>query len=330
MKTTFYSVAPYEKPFIEKGHKAGLDINCQKEKLTEASVSLAQNSEAVSIFANDTASAKVLELLKEAGVKYITTRTMGVDHIDIEKARELGMKVASVPHYSPHSVAEHSVALMLTLNRNLTPAQSKVRDYNFLLDGLVGFDMNNKTVGMIGAGEIGAVSARILNGFGCKLLIFDLKKDEALIQKYDAEYVDINELCKRSDIITIHAPLTDDTKHLIDKEKISLMREGVMIINTARGPICKTTDMIEGLKSGKIGSFGMDVYEYEKGLFFEDHSSEIMKDDLFVRLVGFKNVIITAHQAFLTHEALRDNINTTLQNLRSWSEGETAKNEVKS
>jgi D-lactate dehydrogenase len=328
MKTTFYSMAPYEQPFIDNGNKEGLEIICQREQLTEETVSLAQNSEAIAIFANDTVSAKVLESLKDAGIKYITTRTMGVDHIDIEKAGELGIHIAHVPHYSPHSVAEHSVALMLALNRNLIPAHTKVRDYDFLLNGLVGFDMYDKTVGMIGAGEIGAVSAKILHGFGCRLLIFDVKKDEELIKNYDAEYVDIDELCKRSDIITIHAPLTEDTKHLIAKEKIDRMRDGVMIINTARGPICKTDDMIEGLKSGKIGSFGMDVYEYEKGLFFEDHSSEIMKDDLFVRLMGFKNVLITAHQAFLTREALRDNINTTLDNLRSWSEGKTPENEI--
>jgi D-lactate dehydrogenase len=328
MKTTIFSISPYEKPFLEKGNQDGLQLTYEKERLNEDNTHLAEGSEAVSIFASDKASAKILEKLKEIGVRYIATRTMGIDHIDTEKAKELDIKVAHVPHYSPHSVAEHSIALMLALNRNLIPAHYKVKDYNFLLDGLVGFDMNNKTVGMIGAGEIGGVSARILHGFGCKLLIYDIEKNKELIEKYDARYVDMEELCSNSDIITIHAPLTEDTKHLINKEKIDLMKDGVMIINTARGAICKTEDLIDGLKNGKIGSLGMDVYEYEKGLFFEDHSCEIMKDDLFVRLMGFKNVLITSHQAFLTNEALKENMETTLGNLRNWAKGKKAEHEV--
>jgi D-lactate dehydrogenase len=253
---------------------------------------------------------------------------MGVDHIDIDKAKEAGIRVANVPHYSPHSVAEHSVALMLALNRHLIPAHYKARDYNFLLDGLVGFDMNNKTIGIIGAGEIGSVSARILHGFGCKLLIYDVEENEELTKKYDAKYVDMDYLCSNSDIITIHAPLTEDTKHLINKDSIDKMKDGVMIINTGRGGVCKTEDLIEGLKNEKIGSLGIDVYEYEKGLFFEDHSREVIKDDLFVRLMGFKNVLITAHQAFLTREALQENIDTTLATLRKWSNGDNSENEV--
>jgi D-lactate dehydrogenase len=328
MKTTIFSISPYEKPFLEKGNQDGLELIYEKERLTEDTTHLAEGSEAISIFASDKASAEVLEKLKELGVKYIATRTMGIDHIDIEKAKELGIKIAHVPHYSPHSVAEHSVALMMALNRNLIPAHYKAMDYNFLLDGLVGFDMNNKTVGMIGAGEIGSVSAQILYGFGCNLLIYDIEKNEELIQKYDARYVNLEELCSNSDIITIHAPLTEDTEHLINKEKIDMMKDGVMIINTARGAICKTEDLIEGLKNGKIGSLGMDVYEYEKGLFFKDHSCEIMKDDLFIRLMGFKNVLITAHQAFLTREALKENMDTTLANLRRWASGKEAEHQV--
>ncbi len=328
MKTKIFSISPYEKPFLEQGNHEGLQLTYEKERLNENTTQLAEGYEAVSIFASDKAPADVLEKLSELGVKYIATRTMGLDHIDTEKAKELGMKVAHVPHYSPHSVAEHSIALMMALNRNLIPAHYKAMDYNFLLDGLMGFDMNNKTVGMIGAGEIGSVSAKILHGFGCNLLVFDIKKNEELIEKYDARYVDIEELCSNSDIITIHAPLTDDTEHLINKEKIDMMKDGVMIINTARGAICKTEDLIEGLKNEKIGSLGMDVYEHEKGLFFEDHSCEIMKDDFFVRLLGFKNVLITAHQAFLTREALKENMETTLGNLRNWAIGEKADHEV--
>lgn len=328
MKTTIFSIATYEKPFLEQGNQDGLELIFEKEKLHADTAGLAKGSEAVSIFASDEVPAPVLEKLKEIGVKYIATRTTGIDHIDTDKAKELDIKVAHVPSYSPHSVAEHSIALMLALNRNLITAHSKVKDYNFLLDGLVGFDMNNKTVGMIGAGEIGSVSAKILNGFGCKLLIFDIDVNEDLVGKYGAEYVDIDELCRKSDIITIHAPYTEDTEYLINKEKVDMMKDGVMIINTARGAICKTEDLIEGLKNEKIGSLGIDVYEYEKGLFFEDHSCEIMKDDLFVRLMGFKNVLVTAHQAFLTREALKENIDTTLANLRKWAKGENADYEV--
>ncbi|MFW5725749.1 MAG: 2-hydroxyacid dehydrogenase [Bacteroidota bacterium] len=328
MKTTIFSISPYEKPLLEQGDQQGLELIYKKERLGEDTTDLAKGSEAVSIFASDKAPAEVLEKLKDLGVKYIATRSMGIDHIDTDKAHELGIKVAHVPHYSPHSVAEHSIALMLALNRNLIQSHHKVRDYNFLLDGLVGFDMNNKTVGMVGAGEIGSVSARILNGFGCNLLVYDVEKNDELIEKYNARYVDMDELCSGSDIITIHAPLTKETEHLVDKKKIDRMKDGVMIINTARGAICKTEDIIEGLKEGKIGSLGMDVYEHEKGLYFEDHSNDVMRDDLFVRLMGFKNVLITAHQAFLTYEALKENMETTLANLRNWARGEDAEHQV--
>ncbi len=328
MKTLVYSISPFEKPLLDAGKDKDIELQYQQERLTKETASLAKGHDAVSIFSSDKASAEVLQALKDAGVKYLSTRTMGVDHIDIDKAKELDLKVANVPHYSPYSVAEHSIALMLALNRQLIRANTKVRNFNFLLNDLVGFDMNGKTVGLVGAGEIGAVSAKILNGLGCKLMIFDIKENQDLIDKYDAKYVDIDKLCKKSDIISIHAPLTDDTKHLIDKEKIDLMKEGVMIINTARGPICKTEALIDGLKSGKIGYLGMDVYEYEKGLFFENHSNDIIQDDLFIRLMGFKNVLITAHQAFLTREAIKEDMDNTLKNLKSWANNQTPENEL--
>lgn len=328
MKITVYSISPYEKPYLEAGNNGEFNIDYLKESLSKETTPLVNGSEGVVIFANDDASAEVLEALKGQGIKYIATRTMGVDHIDTGKAKELGLKVANVPHYSPYSVAEHSVALMLALNRRLIQANKKITDHDFRLNGLVGFDMNNKTVGILGAGEIGAISAKILYGLGCKLLIYDIEENKELIEKYKAEYVKIDQLCKRSDIITIHAPLTKETRHLIKKEKIELMKDGVMIINVARGAICKTEDILEGLKNGKIGYFGMDVYEHEQGLFFEDHSCDIIQDDLFIRLQGFKNVLITAHQAFLTREALKENMETTLENLRIWKKGGTSKNEI--
>ncbi len=327
MKTTVYNISPYEIPFLEEANNGKFQLSYQKEKLSNETVSLAKGSEAIVIFANDDASAEVLEALKEEGIKYIATRTMGVDHIDIDKAKELGIRVANVPHYSPHSVAEHTIALMLTLNRKLIQANRKIRDYNFRLDGLVGFDMHGKTVGILGAGEIGAVSARILHGFGCNILIYDVQKNEELIERYDVRYVELDELCRNSDIITIHAPLTEDTRHIINRETIKKMKNKVMLINAARGGIVKTEDVLEALKSGKIGHFGMDVYEYEKGLFFEDHSSDIIEDELFLQLMSLKNVMITAHQAFLTHEALKEDIQTTISNLAAWSHGEETENE---
>jgi len=328
MKATVYSISPYEKPYFDtNGEKGGISFFLHKKPLTETSVSLAEGSDAVVVFANDLVKAGVLEKLHELGIKFIATRSMGMDHIDLEKAKELGIKVANVPHYSPHSVAEHSVALMLSLNRRLNLANQKVREHDFELDGLVGFDMHGKTVGLLGAGEIGEVSVKILTGFGCKILIYDLEENKELIDKYQVKYESIEEVCKKSDIISIHAPLTKETKHLIDKEKISWMKKGVMLINTARGAICKTEALINGLKEGKIGYLGMDVYEHEKGLFFENHSNDIIQDDLFIRLLGFKNVLITAHQAFLTREAIKENMETTIQNLKDWAAGEKARHE---
>ncbi len=327
MKTTVYSTSPYERPLLEEENTSGLRLNLREESLKKDTVRLAEGSEAISVFTNDEVSAEVLQNLHENGVKYITTRTMGVDHIDMDKAKEFGIRVANVPHYSPHSVAEHTIALMLALNRKLIPASRKIRDYNFTLSGLVGFDMNGKTVGILGAGEIGAVSAKILHGFGCNIMIYDVEKNEELIKRYDANYVELDELCRKADIITIHAPLTDDTRHMINRETIGKMKDNVMIINAARGGIVNTEDVLKGLKSGKIGHFGMDVYEHEKGLFFEDHFTDIIQDDLFIRLLGHKNVIITAHQAFLTREALKENIHTTIENLQAWAKGEQAANE---
>lgn len=328
MEITVFSTTPYERPFLEAQNDNGFTINYQEESLNKETASLAQGSEAVVIFTNDHASAEVLEVLKGKGIKYVATRTMGVDHIDTEKAKELGIKVANVPHYSPFAVAEHSIGLMLALNRKLIIANRKVSDHDFRLNGLMGFDMNDKTVGILGAGEIGTVSAKILHGLGCKLLVYDIKENKELIEKYGAQYVTVDELCRNSDIITIHAPLTKETKHLINRDKINIMKKGVMIVNVARGAICKTEDLIEGLKNGQIGYLGLDVYEHEKDLFFEDHSSDIIKDDLFIRLQSFKNVLITAHQAFLTREALKEDIDATINNLKAWANGKKAENEV--
>lgn len=328
MEVTIYSTAAYEKPYFEQAGNSQLKIRYLKESLSEETASLARGSEAVVIFTNDNASAGVLEAMKEAGVKYLVTRSMGIDHIDTDRAKELDIKVAHVPHYSPYAIAEHSVALMLALNRRLIQADNKVKEHDFRLNGLVGFDMNGKTVGILGAGEIGAVSAKILHGLGCKLLIYDLKENEELKEKYGARYVEIDELCQKSDIITVHAPLTKDTRHLINRSRISQMKKGVMLINVSRGAICNTEDLIDGLKSGQIGYLGLDVYEHEKGLFYRDYSKEVLQDDVFARLLSFRNVLITTHQAFLTREALKGIVETTFKNLNAWAEGKKAEDEI--
>lgn len=328
MKVTIYSTSAYERPYLEPANKSGIEVRYREESLNRETASLAEGSEAAVIFTKDRASAEVLEALKEAGVKFLATRSMGVDHIDTDKAKELGIKVANVPHYSPYSVAEHAVSLMLALNRKLVVANRKVREHDFRLDGLVGFDMHGKTVGILGSGEIGSAMAGILHGFGCKLLVYDVKQNKELIEKYGAKYVDLGELCKSSDIITIHAPLTEETRHIINHDRIQQMKKGVMLINVARGALCRTKDVIEGIKSGQIGYLGMDVYEREEDLFFEDHSNDILQDDDFARLLTFKNVLITGHQAFLTREALKENMETTFQNLHAWAEGKKPENEL--
>ncbi len=328
MEITIYSTSPYEKPYLQAACKKKHKVHYLSKNLSKQTASLAKGSEAVVIFTNDDASADVLEALHENGIKYLATRTMGTDHIDTDKAKELGIKVANVPHYSPYSVAEHSIALMLALNRKLVAANRKIREHNFQLDGLVGFDMKGKTVGLLGAGEIGAISAGILHGFGCKILAFDIKENQELINKYDAKYVEVDTLCRESNIISIHAPLNKDTHHLINREQINKMKKGVMLINVARGGIMKTEDVIEGLKNGQIGYLGMDVYEHEDNLFFQDRSTQVLQDDLFARLLTFKNVLITGHQAFLTQEALKDDMEATFSNLNAWAKGEKTENEL--
>ncbi len=289
---------------------------------------LAQDCEGVSIFTNDDASAPVLEKLKERGVKYLALRSAGFNHVDLEKAKELDIKVARVPEYSPYAVAEHTVALMLALNRKLIKANNRVRDLNFSLNGLTGFDMNGKTVGIIGLGKIGNLVAKILHGFGCKLVAFDIKPNPELTEKYGLEFIDIDELCAQSDIITLHAPLNDHTHYIINRERIEKMKPGVMLINTSRGGLVDTKELVEGLKTGRIGYLGLDVYEEEKGLFFEDHSNEILQDDVIARLISFPNVLITSHQAFLTDTALENIAETTIYNLDCWAKGKKSENEL--
>lgn len=328
MKTIIYSTKPYERPFLEKANKSNNELVFENLPLNKNTAQLAKGCESVCIFVNDDASGEVLKLLKDQGVRYLIARCAGVDQIDLSVAKELGIKVANVPEYSPYSIAEHSVAMMLALNRKLVPADKKVKDYDFRLDDLVGFDMNEKKVGIIGLGKIGGVVAKILHGFGCRILAYDPDVNDEYMKKYGVHYCSIETLCVESDIITIHAPLNTHTKYMINKKTLELMKKGVMIINTGRGAIIDTNDLIEALKSGHVGAAGLDVYEKEKGLFFFDHSHDIPQDDLFARLLTFKNVLITGHQAFLTETALTNIADSAMESIQSWEEGKKAKFEL--
>ncbi len=328
MKIAFYSTHQFELEQFQLANAGKHDVKFLDTYLTIDTVALASSCECVALFANDDASGPVLEELHTHGVKYVALRSAGYNHVDLQKAKELGMKVAHVPEYSPYSVAEHTVALMLSLNRKLIRAHSRVRELNFSLNGLTGFDMNGKVAGIVGTGKIGQVVAKILYGFGCELYAFDLAPNRELIEKYGVKYVDIDQLCEKSDIVTLHVPLNEHTKYIIDQEQIDSMKRGVMLINTSRGALLNTKAVINALKSGHVGYLGLDVYEEEKGLFFEDYSDRILQDDVIARLMTFNNVLITSHQAFLTHTALKNISETTIYNIDCWSKGINSENEL--
>ena len=329
MKTTIFSSHKFEKPFLEEANKGLHELIFSDTRLTEDTALFAKGSTAVSLFVNDDASALVLEKLHQQGIRFIVLRSAGFNNVDLEKAGQLGIRVARVPAYSPYAVAEHAVALMLALNRKLIRAHNRITDLNFSLDGLTGFDMHGKTAGIIGTGKIGAIVARILHGFGCRLLASDTHENEELKQNYQIEYTDCMSLCRQSDIITLHVPLSGQTKHLINKSCVDAMKHGVMLINTSRGALINTSDVVTALKSGRIGYFGMDVYEEEEGLFFIDHSSDILQDDTIARLMTFQNVLITSHQGFLTATALQNIAETTIHNLSCFEKNTICENELK-
>lgn len=287
-------------------------------RLDPATASLAAGCDAVSVFVNDKVDADVLKRLADSGVRMVALRCAGFNNVDLAAARHLGIGVARVPAYSPHAIAEHAVALILALNRKLVRASSRVREGNFSLEGLVGFDLYGKHVGVVGTGKIGAVFARIMRGFGCELLGSDPAPDPLLSQETGLEYCALPELLGRSDIVSLHLPLNDATRHVVDAAAIGRMRAGAMLINTGRGALVDTLALMEGLKSGQIGAVGLDVYEEEEGVFFEDRSEEVLRDEKLAWLLMCPNVLVTAHQAFLTREALQGLASTTLLNLREY------------
>ncbi|MEQ8208813.1 MAG: 2-hydroxyacid dehydrogenase [Lacipirellulaceae bacterium] len=326
-RIAIFSTKPYDRKYLEAANFAhGFDLKFYEPRLTTETVRLAEGFDAVCAFVNDELGGEVIRQLADQGVKTIALRCAGFNNVDLAAAKEHEVRIVRVPAYSPHAVAEHAVALLLSLNRHLHRAYTRVRDGNFTLNGLVGFDLVGKTVGIIGTGKIGETFAGIMKGFGCHLLGYD-KYENDDCKKLGLNYVELPELFAQSDIISLHCPLTEETHHLIDEQAIAVLKQDVVLLNTSRGGVLDTRAVVGGLKSGKIGALGIDVYEEEAGLFFEDRSEEVLTDDVLARLLTFPNVLITGHQGFLTHEALTAIAETTLANIASIQEGACA-NEV--
>jgi len=329
MKVAVFSTKSYDRKFLEAANAdCGHELVFFELRLTCETSLLAAGFPVVCVFVNDQLDAKILSQLASQGTKLIALRSAGFSHVDLSKAHELGLTVVRVPAYSPYAVAEHAVGMMLTLNRKIHRAYNRVREGNFSLEGLLGFDMHGKTVGIVGTGKIGAIAAQILNAFSCHLLAYD-QAPNPNCQRLGVQYVALPELLTAADIISLHCPLSPETYHLINAETISLMKTGVMLINTSRGALIDTKAAINGLKSGKIGYLGLDVYEQEGDLFFEDFSNTVIQDDLFERLLTFPNVLITGHQAFFTNEALKSIAETTLANISDFEQGQPCPNRVK-
>jgi D-lactate dehydrogenase len=328
VRVAVFSTHTFDRQFFDEASLTRQhQLHYLEARLTLATSALAQDFPVVCAFVNDQLDATVLATLWSGGTRMIALRSAGFNHVDVTYARELGFAVSRVPAYSPHAVAEHTVALMLSLNRKIHRAYARVRKGNFALDGLLGFDLFDRTVGVVGTGKIGAVVARILVGFGCRVLAYDIAPSREC-RAMGVEYVLLDDIWTRSDIITLHAPLTPETRHMVDAQAIARMRPGVMIINTGRGALVDTPAVIDGLKSGHIGYLGLDVYEEEEHLFFQDLSSHVIQDDVFARLLTFPNVVVTAHQAFFTREALRAISETTLDNISAFEQGRRSGNEL--
>ena len=326
MKIAFFSTQPYDKDYFER-YNTQHEILFFEDRLNEQTTSLARGCQAVCGFVNDQLNAPVLNTLKEMGIKIIAQRCAGFNNVDLVTASKNDMVVVRVPAYSPHAVAEHALALIMTLNRKTHKAYNRVREGNFSLDRLTGFDLYGKTVGVIGTGKIGESFARIMHGLGCKVIAFDISINKEL-EDFGIKYLSLDEVLEQSNIISLHCPLTEQTKHLINKETLGIMKTGVMLINTSRGGLVDTKAVINALKNGKLGYLGLDVYEQEEKFFFHDLNENIIADDVLVRLLGFPNVLITSHQGFLTDEALTQIAKETLQNITDFEAHKPLKNEV--
>jgi D-lactate dehydrogenase len=325
LKIAFFDTKAFSRDVFSRLSPSKYRLTFFEHRLTPHTVASAIGHDAVCVFVNDTVNEEVVKALHRLGVKLIALRCAGYNNVDLAAcdANEIG--VVHVPAYSPSSVAEHSIALMLALNRHIPRAYTRVRDGNFSLDGLVGFEMRGKTVGVVGTGRIGKCAAKIITGFGCNVLAFDSREDKELVETFGVRYVDMDTILRESDIISLHVPLLPSTRHMIDNEAIAKMKRGVMIINTSRGALVDAKALVRGLKSGQVGSAGLDVYEEEDAYFFEDFSSALITDDVLARLLTFNNVLITSHQAFLTKEALDSIAMTTLANIKEFEEGKRGK-----
>ncbi|OXY80392.1 2-hydroxyacid dehydrogenase [Oceanimonas doudoroffii] len=328
MNIAFFSNRPYmQAHFIEQNRQYGFDITWFDADLNADSAMLGRGFDAVCVFVNDHLDAQVIHTLAEGGVKFIALRCAGYNNVDLQAAAAASIKVVRVPAYSPEAVAEHTVGLMLSLNRHVHKAYQRTRDANFSLNGLVGFNMHGKTAGIIGAGKIGLATLNILKGLGMTLLVHDPKQDQRVLD-LGARYVSLERLFAESDVISLHCPLTPDNHHLLNRTSFARMKDGVMIINTSRGGLLNAKDAIEAINSGKIGHLGLDVYEEEEHLFFADKSCEIIHDDTFHLLSTYPNVILTGHQAFLTKEALTAIAQVTLDNLQRLADGQPCDNKI--
>jgi D-lactate dehydrogenase len=329
MKVTVFSTKPYDEQFLrEHNSSPGHELVFIENRLKPDTAFLAEDSPAVCAFVNDVLDAATLEKLAAGGTRFIAMRCAGFNNVDLTAAKALGLLVARVPAYSPHAVAEHAVSLLLCLNRHVHKAYNRVREGNFSIDGLIGHDVHGKTIGVVGTGIIGGIFARIMTGFGCEVLAYDVNPNPDCV-KLGVSYVGLEELFARSHAISLHCPLLPQTYHIIDEKSLALMGDGVFIVNTSRGALIDTEAAITAIKSGRIGGLALDVYEEESELFFEDLSFKIIQDDVFMRLTTFPNVLVTGHQAFFTCEAMANIATTTLANLTDFEAGRDCPNLVK-
>jgi D-lactate dehydrogenase len=329
VRVAMFGTKPYDRTSFEAANtRHGHVIDSLDVRLDDRTAPLAGGADAVCIFVNDVADAAAIDALASRGVRFLALRCAGFNNVDLDAAARAGITVVRVPEYSPNAVAEHTIALILALDRHIHKAYNRVREGNFSLDGLVGFDLARKTAGIVGTGRIGAIVARLLWHFRCNVICHDPVVNPR-VTELGMTYVDLDTLWSTSDIVSLNCPLTPETRHLVDAAAIERMKPGVMLVNTGRGALVDTPAVIEGLKTGRIGSLALDVYEEEAELFFEDRSAEVLTDDTFARLLTFPNVLITAHQAFLTHEALDAIAETTLANLSDLEAGRPCANEVR-
>lgn len=327
MRVAVFSAKPYDREFMERANAGRHELSFLETRLAQETALLAAGFPTVCVFVNDRLDAEVLGRLAGGGTRHVALRSAGFNHVDLDAARVLDIRVTRVPAYSPHAVAEHTVGLILALDRKIHRAYARVREGNFALEGLIGFDLFGKTAGIVGTGRIGAVVARILGGFGCRLLAHDVAPSRECAA-LGVQYLPLREVFAQADIVSLHCPLTASTHHLVNADTLSLMKPGAMLINSGRGALIDTPAVIAALKSGRLGHLGLDVYEEEGPLFFEDRSEDVIQDDVFARLLTFPNVVITGHQGFFTEEALRAIAETTIANVTDFEQGRPLVNEV--